>query len=111
MVAESLQPALKSDLCCKLGVISPSRGPIAAYVGRVAVEKNVGAFLEMPWAGSKIVIGDGPERLRYQAQFPQVAFAGYRYGQDASTRTPVAGVPCVRGGMFVLGSSKAICSP
>jgi len=36
--------------------------PIAAYVGRVAIEKNVEAFLSMPWAGSKIVIGDGPER-------------------------------------------------
>jgi glycosyltransferase involved in cell wall biosynthesis len=55
--------------------------PIAAYVGRVAVEKNVGAFLEMPWAGSKIVIGDGPEKLRFQSQFPQVTFAGYRYGR------------------------------
>ena len=31
--------------------------PIAAYVGRVAVEKNVDAFLRMPWAGSKLVIG------------------------------------------------------
>jgi glycosyltransferase involved in cell wall biosynthesis len=36
--------------------------PIAAYVGRLAVEKNVDAFLAMPWRGSKIVIGDGPER-------------------------------------------------
>jgi glycosyltransferase involved in cell wall biosynthesis len=36
--------------------------PIAAYVGRVAVEKNIEAFLSMPWEGSKIVIGDGPER-------------------------------------------------
>src|ERR1700676_4230856 len=33
--------------------------PIAAYAGRVAIEKNVEAFLRMPWAGSKIVIGDG----------------------------------------------------
>ena len=56
--------------------------PIAAYVGRVAVEKNVRAFLEMPWAGSKFVIGDGPERLRFQSQFPHVTFAGYRYGED-----------------------------
>jgi hypothetical protein len=40
--------------------------PIAAYVGRVAVEKNIDAFLQMPWSGSKIVIGDGPERARLQ---------------------------------------------
>jgi len=42
--------------------------PIAAYVGRLAVEKNVGAFLQMPWRGSKIVIGDGPERARLEAR-------------------------------------------
>jgi glycosyltransferase involved in cell wall biosynthesis len=41
--------------------------PIAAYVGRLAVEKNVDAFLQMPWRGSKIVIGDGPERARLEA--------------------------------------------
>ena len=44
--------------------------PIAAYVGRVAVEKNVAAFLRMPWSGTKLVIGDGPERQRLQAQYP-----------------------------------------
>ena len=36
--------------------------PIAAYVGRVAIEKNIDAFLQMPWRARKIVIGDGPER-------------------------------------------------
>ena len=45
--------------------------PIAAYVGRVAVEKNIDAFLSMPWSGSKIVIGDGPEvRRQLIAQTP-----------------------------------------
>jgi glycosyltransferase involved in cell wall biosynthesis len=47
--------------------------PIAAYVGRVAVEKNVEAFLRMPWDGSKIVIGDGPERAGLEARYPKVA--------------------------------------
>lgn len=56
--------------------------PIAAYVGRVAVEKNVDAFLAMPWAGSKLVIGDGPERPRCQAQFPQATFVGFKRGED-----------------------------
>jgi glycosyltransferase involved in cell wall biosynthesis len=56
--------------------------PIAAYVGRLAVEKNVDAFLQMPWDGSKLVIGDGPERARLEAQFPAVRFAGYRFGED-----------------------------
>jgi glycosyltransferase involved in cell wall biosynthesis len=56
--------------------------PVAACVGRVAVEKNIEAFLKMPWHGSKIVIGDGPERARLEAQYPQVVFAGYRFAED-----------------------------
>jgi len=56
--------------------------PIAAYVGRLAVEKNVDAFLKMPWPGSKLIIGDGPERARLQAQFPEARFAGFRFGED-----------------------------
>jgi len=56
--------------------------PIAAYVGRVAVEKNVEAFLAMPWHGSKLVIGDGPARARLAARYPDAHFAGFRYGED-----------------------------
>jgi glycosyltransferase involved in cell wall biosynthesis len=56
--------------------------PVAAYVGRVAVEKNVDAFLGMPWVGSKLVIGDGPELPRLKAQYPDATYAGYRFGED-----------------------------
>ncbi|MGH8231968.1 MAG: glycosyltransferase family 4 protein, partial [Steroidobacteraceae bacterium] len=66
--------------------------PIAAYVGRVAVEKNVDAFLGMEWSGSKIVIGDGPERIRLQAQFPQAVYAGYRFGEDLAAHLAAADV-------------------
>jgi glycosyltransferase involved in cell wall biosynthesis len=66
--------------------------PIAAYVGRVAVEKNIDAFLKMPWAGSKIVIGDGPERVRLQAQYPAAAFTGFRYGEDLARHLAAADV-------------------
>lgn len=59
--------------------------PIAAYVGRVAVEKNLEAFLGMPWEGSKLVIGDGPERARLQAQFPQAVFVGYQHGDELAS--------------------------
>jgi glycosyltransferase involved in cell wall biosynthesis len=58
--------------------------PIAAYVGRLAIEKNIDAFLQMPWAGSKLVVGDGPERIRLQAQYPAAHFAGFRFGEDLS---------------------------
>jgi glycosyltransferase involved in cell wall biosynthesis len=66
--------------------------PIAAYVGRVAVEKNVEAFLGMKWHGSKIVIGDGPERIRLQHQYPDIAFAGYRFGEDLAAHLAAADV-------------------
>jgi glycosyltransferase involved in cell wall biosynthesis len=56
--------------------------PIAAYVGRVAIEKNIDAFLRMPWKGTRLVIGDGPELPRLKVQFPDVVYAGFRFGED-----------------------------
>jgi glycosyltransferase involved in cell wall biosynthesis len=56
--------------------------PIAAYVGRVAVEKNIDAFLSMSWTGSKIVIGDGPERARLEKAYPEATFYGFKFGED-----------------------------
>ena len=56
--------------------------PIAACVGRVAIEKNIDAFLRMPWTGTKLVIGDGPELPRLKAQFPRAVYVGYRFGED-----------------------------
>lgn len=66
--------------------------PIAACVGRVAIEKNIEAFLQMPWAGSKIVIGDGPERARLQALYPDVVFTGYRFEEDLARHLAAADV-------------------
>jgi glycosyltransferase involved in cell wall biosynthesis len=66
--------------------------PIAAYVGRVAVEKNIDAFLKMAWGGSKIVIGDGPERPRLVKQYPSAIFLGYRFGEDLARHLAAADV-------------------
>ena len=66
--------------------------PIAAYVGRVAVEKNIDAFLRMPWEGSKLVIGDGPERARLQAEYPHAVFVGFRFGADLAAHLAAADV-------------------
>jgi glycosyltransferase involved in cell wall biosynthesis len=66
--------------------------PIAAYVGRVAVEKNVEAFLAMRWRGSKLIIGDGPARARLQAQYPDAVYAGYRHGEDLASHLAAADV-------------------
>jgi len=66
--------------------------PIAAYVGRVAVEKNIDAFLNMPWQGSKIGIGDGPELARLRAQHTQTLFTGFRFGADLAAHLAAADV-------------------
>jgi glycosyltransferase involved in cell wall biosynthesis len=66
--------------------------PIAACVGRVAVEKNVEAFLRMPWRGTKIVIGDGPERLRLQSRHPEAVYVGFRFGEDLAAHIAAADV-------------------
>jgi glycosyltransferase involved in cell wall biosynthesis len=66
--------------------------PIAAYVGRVAIEKNIDAFLSMPWSGSKVVIGDGPERARLQQQYPNATFTGYKFGDELASHLAAADV-------------------
>ena len=68
------------------------RRPIAAYVGRIAVEKNIEAFLKMDWAGTKIVIGDGPARPRLEKQFPDAVYLGYRFGEDLAMHLAAADV-------------------
>jgi glycosyltransferase involved in cell wall biosynthesis len=66
--------------------------PVAVYVGRVAVEKNVEAFLGMAWHGSKVVIGDGPQRGRLQAQYPDAHYLGFRFGEDLARHLAAADV-------------------
>jgi glycosyltransferase involved in cell wall biosynthesis len=56
--------------------------PVFLYVGRVAVEKNIEAFLNLDLAGSKLVIGDGPQMAELQQRFPRVTFAGPKFGAD-----------------------------
>jgi glycosyltransferase involved in cell wall biosynthesis len=68
------------------------RRPIAVYVGRIAIEKNVSAFLRMRWSGTKLVIGDGPERQRLQAQYPAAVYAGFLFGEDLAAHLAAADV-------------------
>jgi glycosyltransferase involved in cell wall biosynthesis len=68
------------------GVASPPEyaglaKPIQLYVGRVAVEKNVEAFLDAAHPGSKVVVGDGPALAALAARHPEVVFLGRRAGR------------------------------
>ena len=56
-------------------------GPIQLYVGRVAVEKNIEAFLDTRVAGTKVVVGDGPARATLAARYPAAYFLGPRFGE------------------------------
>ena len=54
----------------------PYPKPIFLYVGRIAVEKNVEAFLALDLPGTKVVIGDGPHDANVKRSFPQAKFLG-----------------------------------
>jgi glycosyltransferase involved in cell wall biosynthesis len=56
--------------------------PILLYVGRVAVEKNIPAFLECACPGEKWVVGDGPELESYRKKYPRVKFLGQKKGAE-----------------------------
>lgn len=56
--------------------------PIQLYVGRVAVEKNLEAFLANSHPGSKVVVGDGPAMAKLKAAYPQALFLGRKSGRD-----------------------------
>ena len=109
--------------------------PIFLCVGRVAPEKNIEAFLELKLPGTKLVVGDGPQLAELKEAYPDVRFAGPKFGEELAryfaasdvfvfpSRTdtfglvvlealasgvPVAAYP-VPGPMDVLGNSEAGC--
>jgi glycosyltransferase involved in cell wall biosynthesis len=58
------------------------KGPVFMYVGRVAVEKGIDAFLALDLPGSKVVVGDGPERANLMRRFPHAIFTGAKFGEE-----------------------------
>ena len=59
--------------------------PIWVYVGRVSVEKNIELLLGLDLPGSKVIIGDGPDRDRLAARHPDCHFLGYRFGEELAS--------------------------
>ncbi|MCS6978340.1 MAG: glycosyltransferase family 1 protein [Gemmatales bacterium] len=66
----------------KDGPRQPRQRPLAIYVGRVAVEKNIEAFLTLDRPVDKLVVGDGPQRPELQRRFPNIPFLGAKHGAD-----------------------------
>ncbi len=67
-------------------------GPIHIYVGRVAVEKNIAAFLDLKLDGSQVVVGDGPMLAQLRAKHPEVLFTGPKYGEELARHYAAADV-------------------
>ena len=55
--------------------------PIFLSVGRVAVEKNLEALLDLDLPGSTVIVGDGPARPALERRYPHAHFLGARYGE------------------------------
>lgn len=66
--------------------------PIFMTVGRVAVEKNLDAFLALDLPGSKVVIGDGPQRALLERRYPKARFLGEKTGKDLTSHLAAADV-------------------
>ncbi len=66
--------------------------PLFVYAGRVAVEKNIEAFLELELPGSKLVIGDGPDLKRLRKKYLSVQFTGFKVGEELASYLATADV-------------------
>jgi glycosyltransferase involved in cell wall biosynthesis len=64
--------------------------PIHMYVGRVAIEKNIKAFLEMDAKGSKVVVGDGPQMASLKKAHPDVIFVSAKKGEELAAHYAAA---------------------
>jgi len=60
---------------------APRSRPRLLYVGRVAVEKNVEAFLDLDLDADRVVVGDGPARAALERRYPDAQWLGYRHGE------------------------------
>lgn len=105
-------PSLKSELEARgfpnlcmwsrgvdTGLFHPSRAvkldlprPIFMNVGRIAVEKNLDAFLSLDLPGSKVVIGHGPQEAELRARYPDAAFLGAMSGETLAAHIAAADV-------------------
>jgi glycosyltransferase involved in cell wall biosynthesis len=66
--------------------------PISICVGRVAVEKNIEAFLSLKMPGTKYVVGGGPLLATLKRRYPEVRFVGPRDGDELAAYFAAADV-------------------
>ncbi len=66
--------------------------PIFMYMGRVAHEKNLEAFLSLDLPGTKYIVGDGPARAKLEKKYPDAVFTGYKFGEELASHLSAADV-------------------
>ncbi len=66
----------------KENILKDLKHPIALYVGRIAIEKNLEDFLDMEWTGSKVIVGDGPIRNALEKKYPKAIFVGKKTKEE-----------------------------
>lgn len=86
-------PSPRRDWKTELGIT----GPVFLHVGRLAVEKNIEAFLALDLPGTRVVVGDGPHRATLERRFPDAIFTGRL--EDSALASAYAG-----GDVFVFPS-------
>ncbi len=66
--------------------------PIFMYMGRVAHEKNLEAFLSLDLPGTKYIVGDGPARAHLEKKYTDAVFTGYKFGRELARHLAAADV-------------------
>jgi glycosyltransferase involved in cell wall biosynthesis len=66
--------------------------PIFMTMGRVAVEKNLDAFLSLDLPGSQVVVGEGPQRAQLEQKYSKAVFLGEKKGADLTAHLAAADV-------------------
>lgn len=66
--------------------------PVFMNVGRVSVEKNMEAFLDLELPGTNVVVGDGPSRQSLERRFPDTVFTGSKFGAELARHYAAADV-------------------
>jgi glycosyltransferase involved in cell wall biosynthesis len=83
--ARGVDLALFSPETPPLPELAGLAAPIQLYVGRIAVEKNVEAFLRAAAEGTKVVVGDGPARADLAGRFRDAVFLGALHGAQLAS--------------------------
>ncbi len=66
--------------------------PVFLYVGRLAVEKSIEDFLEADLPGTKVIVGDGPQREELEEKYKNAVFVGSKFGDELTSYYQAADV-------------------